>query len=1074
METQPTEMTYAAELKSIVDSFNHGFRADVERKIEGENLRIDLLIYYDNQLRLILEVKRPEICPSINDQKIIAQAKEYAEHLAKQHTNLQYFGTHNLRHLALYKKKKTEKKQLPDFEKPAYTWQQIRPYPWNILPSAIKIADFQGHRDEISLAIKGFLLDFKTILEGKIRPIGPEIVQTIANQLEGIANVGGVWFFEKYKRDKGFQEGFSRWCREHGIQRLRNDDEAKFFLKRLSMEQAYTLTLKLMFYHVLRLKYENLSNKLSDISISGAITPEVLKSILDSLFRQAVVESGDFQVVFETDFVDSLELPKYATQKFVSLFNFLREVNWRSLDYDIIGTIFEDMIYKQRRHLLGQYFTRPEVVDLILAFSLKTVGLLLDPCVGSGTFLVRAYQRLRNLDSKLFHSDLVPMLFGIDVDKNVAMLATINIYIRDPLTATVANPRISRMDFFSDKVRLYETIPSLAPHGDLTETTDMFEFQLPQCSTIVANPPYTRQEEMASAFYSSQYKAKIVENAIQPVILADGRSLKQKWSTKASIYSYFLVKAAHQFLKENGRLGFITSNSWLDASFGEALKEYFLNHFKIVAIIESSVERWFEDADINTAILILEKLPAKQVGQLKNHTVKFVSLKVPLTTLIGRSPSGFDITEMRNYWNDLDQVVLSIENIQKNSEVLQYYGKHLNFAVDDARMRVITIPQNKLRAAEKWGIFLRAPKIWFKIFSKKKQWFKGAKESGLYKIRRGFTTNANELYYLPSKHWRVTAERQKAYHVLQASTELILPKSIVKPVVKSPVALTKYRVEQGNLKRLLVYLQQAKEAIRSKAMLTYINWMENYAATEFLANDRFPTIAKKMLSPELTQRMNTISEGERAGKEKSILKAIAKEFLDGKPIETSSDWFTLPKREPAQFLCMPGINERFVFYLNKVGALEDKRLYGLQVDLQQIPIEIFFAVWNCSITYLTTELWGRTELGQGALDLAVEDYEAMPVLDAEKIWKTIRDDEDTKKKVFDIVTKIEQEKTLSVEKEVKKESRKNLDLLLLGEIVGLSKEQVEATQTMLVDLVKRRISRARTIGLNRREKNRKS
>lgn len=1074
METKPTEMTYAAELKSIIDSFNQGFHAEVEKKIEGENLRIDLLVYHKDNLQLIVEIKRPEKCPSINDSRVTAQAKEYAQHLEKHHSSLRYFGTHNLKHLLLYQKRKSEKKRLHDFEKPTYTWQLVRPYPWSILPSASKITDFQGRRDEIFGCVKEFLLDFKTMLEGKTQPMGPQIVQTIASQLEEIANFGGFWFFEKYKNEKGFQTIFERWLKEHGIRRPENDEKAKTFLRQLAMEQAYTITLKLMFYHVLRLKYERLSTKLSDISIAGEITPEVLKSILNSLFKQAVIESSDFQVVFETDLVDSLSLPKYSIHKFMKLFNFLREVDWRSLDYDIIGTIFEEMIYEQRRHLLGQYFTRPEVVDLILSFSLRGVGHLLDPCVGSGTFLVRAYQRLRYLNPSLPHSDLASFLAGMDIDKNVAMLAAINIYIRDPLTAAVAKPRISRMDFFSEKAKPLEKIPSLSPQDELTPKEALFEFELPQFDTVVANPPYTRQEEMESAFYSAEYKSKIVANAIKPVILPDGRSLRKSWSMKASIYSYFLVKSASQFLKENGRLGFITSNSWLDSSFGSAIKEYFLTQFKIVAIIESSIERWFEDADINTSILIVEKMPANRINRLKTHKVKFVSLKIPLASLIGRSPSGFDITEMRNYWSDLDRLTLEIENAENDDIAYQYGGKNLSIAVDDDKMRVITVPQGQLKAKEKWSIFLRAPRIWFEILSSKDEWFTGLEESGLYDVRRGFTTNANELYYLPSKQWKIISEKENAYHILQGPKELALPKSIVKPVVKSSTALKKYYVERKNLKRLLVYLNEKRGDIKNKAVLEYICWMENYMISEFFANGRFPTLVKKLLNPEVDNRIGHLPKSERAQKEGQELKAIAKDFLDGKLVQTFPDWFMLPKREAAQFLCVPGINQRFAFYLNSVGALEDKRLYAIYVNIDDVPIEVFFAVLNCSITYLAIELWGRTQLGLGVLDLAVEDYEAVPVLDAVKIWRSIQINEALKNQLLELVTRITKEDIFPIKKEVKKENRQKLDSLLMSDILGLSHEQVQAVESELVKLVARRIARARTIELSRRGKDKKN
>jgi type I restriction-modification system DNA methylase subunit len=843
-------------------------------------------------------------------------------------------------------------------------------------------------------------------------------------------------------------------------------------MRKLAMEQAYTITLKLMFYHVLRLKYENLSGRLSDISISGDVTPGILKRMLDSLFEQAVVESKDFQIVFEMNLVDSIELPKYSVQKFMSLFNFLREVDWRSLDYDIVGTILEDMIWKERRHLLGQFFTRPEVVDLILGFSLREIGFLLDPCVGSGTFLVRAYQRMRQLDPTLSNSEIISMLYGLDIDKNVAMLAAINLYIRDPLATGISMPRISRIDFFSDKVKQNQRITSL-PQKEIKNGEDAFEFEIPLFRTVVANPPYTRQEEMESAFYSARYKSKLVENSIKPVALSNGRKLAESWSAKASIYSYFMVKSADQLLDKNGRLGFITSNSWLDSSFGNPMKEYFLDRFKIIAILDSCQERWFEDADINTVILIIEKLENKDTKTPKNHYVKFVSLRAPLSNLIGRSPSGFDITEMRNYWADLENFVSEIETAHLGKNKFEYFMKTLHFAIDDQRMRVITVSQSQLKADEKWGIFLRAPSIWFKILDKKKKWFSGINESGLYKIRRGFTTNANELYYLPSKHWKVSRIDENNCHILQSGRELILPTSFVKPVVKSPTELKKHSVEKKNLKRHLIYLQQEKKDIENGAVLEYIAWMERLVASECFTSGRFPSLAKKLFAPELNLRTASLSKIEKKLREAKELKDIAKDFLDGKSVQTSADWYKLPVRKAAQFLCVPGINERFAFYINNDEALEDKRLYGMQLIPTKIPQDVFFGILNSTITYLATELWGRTELGQGALDLAVEDYEAMPIIDARRFWKSTKAKADLKQRLSTTVLELTRETVLPIEKELGKKCHKELDKLILEDVLGLSQQEIEELQKEMVALVKRRLSRAQTVQLSRRSKIRK-
>ena len=59
-------------------------------------------------------------------------------------------------------------------------------------------------------------------------------------------------------------------------------------------------------------------------------------------------------------------------------------------------------------------------------------------------------------------------------------------------------------------------------------------------------------------------------------------------------------------------MGIVTSNSWLDVAYGYELQKFFLKNFKIVAIIESRCEPWFEDAAVNTVVTILERCKDKE------------------------------------------------------------------------------------------------------------------------------------------------------------------------------------------------------------------------------------------------------------------------------------------------------------------------------------------------------------------------------------------------------------------------------------------------------------------------------
>ncbi len=126
-------------------------------------------------------------------------------------------------------------------------------------------------------------------------------------------------------------------------------------------------------------------------------------------------------------------------------------------------------------------------------------------------------------------------------------------------------------------------------------------------------------------------------------------------------------------LKEEGRLGFVTSNAWLDVGYGHELQKFFLNYFKIVGIIESRCEPWFLAASVNTVVIIVERCSNKM--QRDANKVRFVKVKKKLADLIPQE------AEDSARWENLLRLVEDIEAIQdKKSE------SHTDF--EDERFRV--------------------------------------------------------------------------------------------------------------------------------------------------------------------------------------------------------------------------------------------------------------------------------------------------------------------------------------------------------------------------------------------------
>ena len=79
-------------------------------------------------------------------------------------------------------------------------------------------------------------------------------------------------------------------------------------------------------------------------------------------------------------------------------------------------------------------------------------------------------------------------------------------------------------------------------------------------------------------------------------------------------------------------MGIVTSNAWLDVGYGYALERFFLDNFKIVAILESRCEPWFTQAVVNTVVTIVQRRDS--ATERDANPARFVKIKRPLAELI--------------------------------------------------------------------------------------------------------------------------------------------------------------------------------------------------------------------------------------------------------------------------------------------------------------------------------------------------------------------------------------------------------------------------------------------------------
>jgi hypothetical protein len=238
-----------------------------------------------------------------------------------------------------------------------------------------------------------------------------------------------------------------------------------------------------------------------------------------------------------------------------------------------------------------------------------------------------------------------------------------------------------------------------------------------------------------------------------------------------------------RFLRPGGRLAFVVSNSWLDVAFGEELKRFILERSRIVAIVESSVERWFTQAKVNTCLVILEE--CDDAAARASNRVCFSQLNWPLDSCVS-SPPG----DSRR----LAEVRTLVERVLSDG------------ALQGAEVRVRLVEQGDLEPEQKWGPFLRAPEVYWR--SRRSASTASLGEIG--ELRRGLTTGANGFFYPAPEQvdqWGIEPE-------------------FMRPLLKSPKELSSIRVVPEGLSRSALTVSQQREELAGTNVLRYIEWGE--------------------------------------------------------------------------------------------------------------------------------------------------------------------------------------------------------------------------------------------------------
>ena len=175
-------------------------------------------------------------------------------------------------------------------------------------------------------------------------------------------------------------------------------------------------------------------------------------------------------------------------------------------------------------------------------------------------------------------------------------------------------------------------------------------------------------------------------------------------------------------------------------------------------------------------------------------------------------------------------------------------------------------------------------------------------------------------------------------------------------------------------------------------------------------------------------------------------------------------WTKLSDISGSLFLFKNAVAKNFSIPLNNIqDAQVDLRLYAgdYRETYSDIDPRITFASLNSILTYLGMELMGRTNLGEGALDVKVADYEKIPIVDPVILEKKLKEKGDLQD-FFQIIDEMLNMKPVNIESEAKNSIRLKMEEYVLGSL-GLGKKDILNFYKELITLVNLRAERATSV-----------
>lgn len=430
---------------------------------------------------------------------------------------------------------------------------------------------------------------------------------------------------------------------------IRNNDK-------LSPEAAFDEISKILF---IKIRYER-SN--SDSQIFSAERFTALKKSREEYNKEMNIkdEKPFYQHLFDLTkqefvhdhlFDDNAKI-EIRENSFEQIVKELEIYNLSTTSDDVKGIAFEKFLGKTFRGELGQFFTPRTIVDFMVSVLDPQEGeLVCDPCCGSGGFLIKAFEYVREKiekDIEQQKEDIKAQFYGDEYDKMSdkkkqeveAEVSQTFSYLNEELNINNEKGRLRSLSF--DCIFGTDANPRMARtakmnmimHGDghggvhhhdgLLNVNGIFENRF---DVILTNPPFGARVEKdlkiseADKFtdeakieeYKELYGKEEYERALSQVNDNVGKSLLSLYKIDSSLTEVLFIERCLNLLKPGGRMGIVLPEGVLNNTNLQKARDFVEGKAKILLIVSIPQDVFIASgATVKPSLLFFKKFTEEE------------------------------------------------------------------------------------------------------------------------------------------------------------------------------------------------------------------------------------------------------------------------------------------------------------------------------------------------------------------------------------------------------------------------------------------------------------------------------